>query len=197
LTLNLHRSSVAHQRSCSIRSSMKPSTDKEIILVLGGARSGKSSWALKYAEETYESWLFLATAEVKDDEMAERVRLHKASRGPEWELIEEPLNIAEALQTNVARVDVVLIDCITIWLSNVLLQKGREAAGRCQQRLLKALSGRRQAVIMVSNEVGSGIVPEHPLGREFRDLAGILNQKLAATADRVIMTVAGIPVQIK
>jgi adenosylcobinamide kinase/adenosylcobinamide-phosphate guanylyltransferase len=86
---------------------------------------------------------------------------------------------------------------VTIWLSNILLQKGREAVNAYQERLLNALSRRRQAVIMVSNEVGTGIVPEHPLGREFRDLAGILNQRLAALADRVVMTVAGIPVHIK
>jgi adenosylcobinamide kinase/adenosylcobinamide-phosphate guanylyltransferase len=176
---------------------MDPSTDKQIILVLGGARSGKSSWALRYAEETYTSYLFLATAEVGDDEMAERVRLHQASRGPEWGLIEEPLDIAEALQSNIGDADIALIDCATIWLSNILLQKGREAVDAYEERLLKALSQRRQAVIIVSNEVGTGIVPEHPLGREFRDLAGILNQKLAALADKVIMTVAGIPIHIK
>jgi adenosylcobinamide kinase/adenosylcobinamide-phosphate guanylyltransferase len=176
---------------------MDKATVKQIILVLGGARSGKSSWALRYAEETYESYLFLATAEVRDDEMAERVRRHKASRGPAWKLVEEPLEIAGVLRANVARVNVVLIDCMTIWLSNILLTKGRKAVGLYQERLLEALSRRRGAVIMVSNEVGTGIVPEHPLGREFRDLAGILNQKLAAMADRVVMTVAGIPIYIK
>lgn len=176
---------------------MDPSIDKDIILVLGGARSGKSSWALRHAQETYESRLFVATAQVGDKEMAERVRLHQASRGPEWQLIEEPINIDAALQTDLARVDVVLIDCMTIWLSNILLQKGRDAVDAYQRRLLEALSLRRQAVIMVSNEVGTGIVPEHPLGREFRDLAGTLNQKLAALADKVVMTVAGIPVPIK
>ncbi|MCF8145187.1 MAG: bifunctional adenosylcobinamide kinase/adenosylcobinamide-phosphate guanylyltransferase [Deltaproteobacteria bacterium] len=176
---------------------MDPSTDKEIILVLGGARSGKSSWALRYAEETYASCLFVATAQVEDDEMAERVRLHQASRGPGWRLIEEPLDIAETLQSDIGDADVALIDCMTIWLSNILLQKGREAVNAYQDRLLKVLSRRRQAVIMVSNEVGTGIVPEYPLGREFRDLAGTLNQKLAALADKVIMSVAGIPIHIK
>jgi adenosylcobinamide kinase/adenosylcobinamide-phosphate guanylyltransferase len=177
---------------------MDSSADKKIILVLGGARSGKSSWALGYAEETYKSCLFLATAEVGDDEMAERVRLHQASRGPGWRLIEEPLDIDKVLLANTAaHADVVLIDCVTIWLSNILLQKGREAVNVYQKRLLKALSRCRQAVIMVSNEVGTGIVPEHPLGRQFRDLAGMLNQRLAALADKVIMTVAGIPLHIK
>jgi len=176
---------------------MGSSTDKEIILVLGGARSGKSSWALRYAEETYKSYLFLATAEIRDDEMAERVRLHKASRGPEWRLVEEALDIAQVLQEESSRADVVLIDCMTIWLSNILLQKGREAVGLYQDRLMEALTRKRGSVILVSNEVGTGIVPEHALGREFRDLAGMLNQKLAAMADKVVMTVAGIPLHIK
>ncbi|MBC8418677.1 MAG: bifunctional adenosylcobinamide kinase/adenosylcobinamide-phosphate guanylyltransferase [Proteobacteria bacterium] len=176
---------------------MDKSKGNEFILVLGGAKSGKSSWALRYAEEHHKSCLFLATAEVKDKEMAERVRLHKESRGPHWKLIEEPLNIAEALQTGCAQADAVLIDCVTIWLSNILLKKGREKIIPYQDRLLEALSRRQQAVIVVSNEVGAGIVPEHPLGREFRDLAGMLNQKLAAMADKVVMTVAGIPVRIK
>lgn len=176
---------------------MDPSTDKQIILVLGGARSGKSSWALRYAEETYSSYLFVATAEVRDDEMAERVRLHQASRGPQWRLIEEPLDIDKALQSHMVGVEVALIDCATIWLSNVLLQKGRETVTAYQERLLNTLSQRDHSVIIVSNEVGAGIVPEHPLGREFRDMAGLLNQKLAALADKVIMTVAGIPVPIK
>lgn len=171
--------------------------DKEIVLVLGGARSGKSAWALNYAQKNYRSCLFLATAEVQDDEMAERIRRHQASRGPQWKLVEEPLHIDKALASLIAPDGVVLVDCLTIWLSNILLQKGREAITAHQDRLLNALSRRRQSVILVSNEVGTGIVPEHPLGREFRDLAGILNQKVAALADTVILTVAGIPLVLK
>jgi adenosylcobinamide kinase / adenosylcobinamide-phosphate guanylyltransferase len=176
---------------------MNKSKEHELILVLGGARSGKSSWALRYAEEQYRPCIFIATAEVMDEEMAERVRLHKESRGPSWKLIEEPLNIDNALKTECAHAEAVLIDCMTVWLSNVLLKMGKKEVSSYQKRLLEMLSQRRQAVIIVSNEVGSGIVPEHPLGREFRDLAGILNQKLAAIADRVVLTVAGIPVNIK
>ncbi|OQX66227.1 MAG: bifunctional adenosylcobinamide kinase/adenosylcobinamide-phosphate guanylyltransferase [Desulfococcus sp. 4484_242] len=176
---------------------MTASRNKDLVFVLGGARSGKSSWAIEYAEETYDSCLFLATAEVKDHEMAERVRRHQASRGPRWRLIEEALDIDKALQGIAGGVDVVLVDCLTLWLSNILLQKGREAVMPYQKRLMQVLSQRDQAVILVSNEVGAGIVPEHPLGREFRDLAGILNQQLAALADRVVLTVAGIPLHIK
>jgi adenosylcobinamide kinase/adenosylcobinamide-phosphate guanylyltransferase len=176
---------------------MNKSQENELLLVLGGSRSGKSSWALRYVEEKYQPCIFIATAEVMDEEMAERVRLHKESRGPAWKLIEEPLNIDNDLETKCVHAEAVLIDCMTVWLSNVLLKKGKDEVSVYQNRLLEVLSRRRQAVIIVSNEVGSGIVPEHPLGREFRDLAGMLNQKLAAIADRVVLTVAGIPVNIK
>jgi len=176
---------------------MNKSKENELILVLGGSRSGKSSWALRYVEENYQPCFFIATAEVMDEEMAERVRLHKESRSPAWKLIEEPMDIDNALETDCIHAEAVLIDCMTVWLSNILLKRGKEEVSAYQNRLLEVLSRRRQAVIIVSNEVGSGIVPEHPLGREFRDLAGMLNQKLAAIADRVVLTVAGIPVNIK
>ena len=170
---------------------------KEIVLVLGGARSGKSSWALQYTENHYDSYIFLATAEVMDEEMADRVRLHKEVRGPKWRLREEPLEIAQVLETDVAGVEAILIDCMTIWLSNVLLKMGEEKVLGYQNALLEALARTHQSVIIVSNEVGSGIVPEHPLGRQYRDMAGSLNQKLAAAADKVVMTVAGLPIFLK
>ena len=176
---------------------MTHSTQKEIVLVLGGARSGKSSWALEYTEKHYESYIFLATAEVMDDEMADRVRLHKEARGPQWKLREEPLEIADVLETNCRDVDAVLIDCMTIWLSNVLLQQGEKEVPIYQNRLIEALARTRKSIIIVSNEVGTGIVPEHPLGRQYRDMAGFLNQKLAAAADKVVMTVAGLPLFLK
>ena len=176
-------------------------TDKpkksDLILVMGGTRSGKSSWALSYAEQRFRPLVFIATAEVKDEEMAERVRLHRESRGPAWELIEEPLEIDRVLRTGCAQAGAVLIDCITIWLSNVLLKRGRDEVQAHADRLTEALMRRKQTVILVSNEVGMGIVPEHPLGREFRDLAGGLNQQIAAIADRVVLMVAGIPVNVK
>ena len=176
---------------------MTQSKPKEIVLVLGGARSGKSSWALKYTENTYDTYMFLATAEVMDDEMADRVRLHKEDRGPQWKLREEPLAIADALKTGCGGVDAVLIDCMTIWLSNVLLQKGEEAVPSYQNSLLEALARAAQSVVIVSNEVGSGIVPEHPLGRLYRNMAGSLIQKLAAAADKVVLSVAGLPISLK
>ena len=139
---------------------MTHSNKKEIVLVLGGARSGKSSWALEYVENSYDSYMFLATAEVMDEEMADRVRLHKEARGPNWQLREEPLEIAGILKSSVCRVEAVLIDCMTIWLSNVLLQKGEEKVPVYRNRLIEALVQSAHSVIIVSNEVGTGIVPE-------------------------------------
>ncbi len=176
---------------------MSISFKKKLVLVLGGARSGKSLWALRYTEESYNSHLFLATARVLDEEMAERVKLHKESRGPNWNLLEEPVEIAEALRKKCNNLEAVLIDCLTVWLSNILLEMGKGDIGTYQERLLEALTARKQAIIIVSNEVGMGIVPDYPLGREFRDLAGQLNQKVAALADRVILMTAGLPMYLK
>jgi len=169
----------------------------ELILVLGGARSGKSSWALHYTEKHYNKYLFLATAETLDQEMKDRVQLHKAARGQKWQLVEESINITEALQRRCSGVDAVLIDCLTVWLSNILLNSDEDHILGYQDLLLKELSKRRRTVIMVANEVGSGIVPEYVLGRKFRDIAGTLNQNIAALADKVILSVAGLPIYLK
>jgi adenosylcobinamide kinase/adenosylcobinamide-phosphate guanylyltransferase len=171
--------------------------EKELVLVLGGARSGKSSWALRHVEDHYRSYLFLATARVGDEEMAERVRLHKASRGPRWRLLEEPLDIAGALKTKCGHVEAVLVDCLTLWMSNLLLEKGEGEVPRYLDDLLKALAARDRAVVIVSNEVGMGIVPESALGRRFRDLAGLFNQRVAGIADRVVFLAAGLPMFLK
>jgi adenosylcobinamide kinase/adenosylcobinamide-phosphate guanylyltransferase len=176
---------------------MPESSTKEFVFVLGGARSGKSSWALRYTEERYESYLFLATAEVMDEEMAERVRLHQESRSAKWRLLEEPLKLAAALETKCAGVDAVLIDCLTVWLSNVLLKMGGEQVVQYEDQLLKSFSGRDQAIIVVANEVGTGVVPEYALGRKFRDLAGSLNQRIAGMADKVFYMIAGLPMCLK
>ena len=169
----------------------------ELILVLGGARSGKSSWAQGHTEKHYRSHLFLATARILDQEMAERVRHHQASRGPHWGLIEEPLEIADALMNQCRHVEGVLVDCLTVWLGNVLVEKGENEVSRYQEGLLEALGARHGSVVLVSNEVGMGIVPATPLGRGFRDMAGRLNQKIVAMADRVVFLVAGLPMVLK
>jgi adenosylcobinamide kinase/adenosylcobinamide-phosphate guanylyltransferase len=170
---------------------------RELLFVLGGARSGKSSFAQKYAETHYRSRLFLATAQILDEEMAERVQLHREARGSEWNVLEEPFEIHAPLHSSSNPGQVILVDCLTVWLSNILLQKGTDRVGVYEENLLKALSLRKGPVILVSNEVGLGIVPENPLGRTFRDLAGRLNQSVAAAADHVVFMVAGIPWVLK
>lgn len=170
---------------------------KELILVLGGARSGKSSWALRYTEAQYRSFIFLATARALDDEMAERIRLHKSSRGPQWQLIEEPIEVSEAFRTRCGNVEAVLVDCLTVWLSNVMFEKGIENIDFYEEDLLKTLSMRERNIIVVSNELGMGIVPENPLGRKFRDLSGQINQNMAAMADKVVFLTAGLPMYLK
>ena len=176
---------------------MTGSDEGELLFVLGGARSGKSSFAQKYAETHYRSRLFLATAQILDEEMAERVRLHKEARGSEWNVLEEPFEIHAALHSLPNPGPVILVDCLTVWLSNILLHKGEDRVGFYEENLLKALSLRKGPVILVSNEVGLGIVPENPLGRTFRDLAGRLNQRVASAADHVVFMAAGIPWVLK
>lgn len=170
---------------------------RELIFVIGGARSGKSRWAQEHIEHASTAPLYIATAEVTDDEMAERIRVHQAARGARWRLIEEPLELERALRSAPPEVDGILIDCLTVWLSNVLLKKGEDAVPAFQARLMEALEGRSCLMAVVANEVGMSVVPAHPLGRTFRDMAGWLNQRVAAAADRVVMTVAGLPVVLK
>lgn len=169
----------------------------EIILVLGGARSGKSGYAQRLAEARWKRPLFLATAEARDEEMAKRVKTHRRRRGRRWECVEEPLDLAGILADRSLRCDGILVDCLTIWLSNVLLREGEAACGRRTAALLRALRRRLRPVILVVNEVGMGIVPEDALARKFRDLAGWLNQDVAAAADTVVWVAAGIPVFLK
>ncbi len=176
---------------------MAENSGHEVVLALGGARSGKSSWALRYVERNFRSRFFLATAEVLDEEMAERVRLHRESRGPEWRLLEEPLDLPGALRTRCSPADAVLVDCLTVWLSNVMLKEGRGRVPFYRESLLETLSARTKSVVLVANEVGMGVVPEHPLGRAFRDEAGVLNQAVAQSADRVVFLAAGLPLWLK
>ncbi len=176
---------------------MPDSRNKELVLVLGGAKSGKSSWALRYAEERYASYIFMATAQALDSEMDERIKRHRETRGSQWGLIEEPLEVAKALIENCRGFEAVLLDCLTVWLSNVLSDKGEAEVGEYMHSLIEALKKTEQTIIMVSNEVGMGIIPNNPLGRKFRDLAGQLNQEVANTADKVILAVAGLPTYLK
>ncbi len=170
-----------------------------LALVLGGARSGKSGYALGLAEGFPPPRLFVATCEPRDAEMQARIDNHRQERGPDWETREACLDLPDFLAAPPGGYGVVLVDCLTMWLTNLMLREGAHKGGvlaECE-RLQKALTAVRTPTILVSNEVGWGIVPENALAREFRDQAGWLHQKIARIADLVVLTMAGLPVVIK
>ena len=178
----------------------------KIVFVTGGAKSGKSSFVLDKVSEGTGKKAFIATAEALDDEMKERINRHKAERGDEWETYEVPLKLSDALLDAAGRHSAVVLDCLTIWLSNVLIGEGntKENIQDLVDNLIQlkespvCFGGTGCSVLyIVSNEVGMGIVPENDLAREFRDLAGNLNQRVAEISDEVYLVVAGIPVKIK
>ena len=169
----------------------------KITLVLGGARSGKSSYAMKLTSEGFRKPLYIATAEAFDEEMKERIRHHRKARGRGWQCIEEPLDLAGAVKKAQGKCDVILIDCVTVWLSNVIVKEGESKIRRREREFKDAVKNSDVPVIVVSNEVGLGIVPEHELGSNFRDHAGRLNQDLAELADKVVFVAAGIPMILK
>jgi len=166
-----------------------------VTLVLGGARSGKSAHAERLVEDAG-GGTYLATAEARDDEMMERIRLHRERRGGLWQSVEEPLDLVGALRSCDGEGHAaVLVDCLTIWLSN-LIMAGRDAEAGIAA-LVDALPGLRVPVVFVSNELGLGIVPENALAREFRDMHGLMNQVVAAAASRVVFVAAGLPLTLK
>jgi adenosylcobinamide kinase/adenosylcobinamide-phosphate guanylyltransferase len=166
-----------------------------LTLVLGGARSGKSRYAEGLVEGEPGDCVFLATAEAGDGEMAERIRRHRERRGARWRTVEEPMELGAALARESAAGGALLVDCLTLWLSNTMLA-GRD--GRAEgERLVAGLAGLRGPVVMVSNEVGCGVVPDNELARRFQDEAGWLNQAVAMAADRVVYMVAGLPMPLK
>jgi adenosylcobinamide kinase/adenosylcobinamide-phosphate guanylyltransferase len=165
-----------------------------ITLVLGGARSGKSGYAERLIETAAAAGTYCATAEAGDAEMAARIAAHRARRGPFWQTIEAPLALAPAIAA--ARPDrPLLVDCLTLWLSNLLLADRPVAAEAAT--LIAALRVAAGPVVMVANEVGMGLVPQTPLGRRFRDAAGRLNQEMAEEAQRVVFIAAGLPLILK
>ncbi|MBI5328887.1 MAG: bifunctional adenosylcobinamide kinase/adenosylcobinamide-phosphate guanylyltransferase [Deltaproteobacteria bacterium] len=182
-----------------------------MILVLGGARSGKSAYALKLAESRSDKRLYLATAQAIDKEMTERIRKHKKGRGNNWTTIEEPINVIDVIRKG-KKNDVLLLDCLTLWISN-LMHKKSEVRGLPQNasivgqkseviykninQLASACKQSKANIIIVSNEVGMGIVPDNPMARQFRDIAGYANQKIAEAADEVYFVAAGIGIKIK
>jgi adenosylcobinamide kinase/adenosylcobinamide-phosphate guanylyltransferase len=171
-----------------------------IVLVLGGARSGKSKYAIKYAENlsNLSNFYYIATAQALDEEMRERIERHKKERGDKWKLIEEPLHLWEVLK-NLEENSVALIDCLTLWLTNLMMKEYsiEESFEKFLQELKTFKKKPNLYVICVANEVGLGIVPDSPLGRKFRDYAGLLNQKIAELADEVYFVVAGCPLILK
>lgn len=168
------------------------------LLVTGASRSGKSRFALAWAQAYEAPRLFLATARATDDEMAERIRKHKEERGQGWITLEEPLGVEEPLLNPPRGVGAIVLDCVTLWLSNLIMEglEEKQIQDRAQG-LCRALADSPKPAAIVTNEVGWGIVPENPLGRRFRDLSGLVNQMLARAADQVILMVAGLPVVIK
>jgi adenosylcobinamide kinase/adenosylcobinamide-phosphate guanylyltransferase len=175
-----------------------------IILVTGGCRSGKSAFAQRLAESIPGRRALVATCQPMDDEMRERVRLHRQARaGTQWDTIEEPIQLAEALSRAV-RYDVVVVDCLTLWVSNLMHNGHPDGADvnedyfqkRCEE-VLAVCRAHPGTVVLVTNEVGMGIVPQNALARRFRDLIGRVNQAVAAAADRVTLMSCGIPLSLK
>ncbi|MEM7616622.1 MAG: bifunctional adenosylcobinamide kinase/adenosylcobinamide-phosphate guanylyltransferase [Pseudomonadota bacterium] len=163
-----------------------------LTLILGGAKSGKTAHALALAEAAGQQRSYVATAEAFDAEMAAKIEAHKAERGAGWSTVEAPLDLCAALQ---GAEGVVLVDCLTLWLSN-LMHHARDVEAEAKA-LLEALEHGAGPVILVSNELGLGLVPETALGRRFRDAQGRLNQQVAAAADRVEFLAAGLPLRLK
>ena len=172
---------------------------KSVTFVIGGCRSGKSSFALNQANQIADKKkYFIATSVPTDSEMEKRVIKHQQERGKDWQTIEEPVEIHGIINQYSSRAGVILVDCLTLWASNLLFQsKDTDQFDTAISDLENALEKSLCPIFLVSNEVGMGIVPENDLARKFRDFAGLVNQRIASVSDRVVMTVAGIDVQIK
>ena len=172
---------------------------KEIIFVIGGCRSGKSTYAMQTAERVpAEQKIFIATCVPRDDEMKRRVARHQKERSQNWVTVEAPLNLPEAIRQNSRSGDVILVDCLTLWVSNLLMETGDESKiEETISQFINAIEKAAGPIVLVSNEVGAGIVPENALARQYRDIIGRVNQDVAKTAGRVIWMVAGIPVTVK
>ena len=165
-----------------------------LTLVLGGARSGKSRYAESLIEAMPPPWIYLATAEARDAEMEQRIAAHRARRDGRWQTVEAPHDLAGALRAAPTGTPV-LVDCLTLWLSNRMLAEGD--MDREIDKLESVLANHNSVVVLVSNEVGAGIVPDNALARRFQDLQGTLNQRIAVRASRVVFMVAGLPLQLK
>jgi adenosylcobinamide kinase/adenosylcobinamide-phosphate guanylyltransferase len=165
------------------------------VLVLGGARSGKSRIALQVAESASPERTYIATAQAFDDEMRERIAQHRMERDASWRTIDAQLELCDALRDVTAPGKAVLVDCLTLWLSNIVLAD-RDPEPETE-RLVQSIREARGPLVLVSNEVGHGIVPSTPLGRRFRDAQGRLNQRVAEACDAVVFVAAGCPILLK
>lgn len=172
--------------------------EKNVIFITGGCRSGKSRFALGYANRFFSKKIYLATCEPLDEEMVNRIEDHKRMRGSEWETVEEPIEIVDKIRQYGKEAEVILLDCITLWISNLLLKWDDDSRIMEEiERLRSAIKEIGTSMILVSNEVGMGIVPADLLSRRFRDLSGIANQKIGESSDQVIFMVSGIPLFLK
>ena len=178
---------------------------KRLTFILGGARSGKSTHAQRLAAERGSHVLYVATAEAGDDEMAARIAAHRAERPPHWRTLEAAIHVGTAIRSEAGAAEVILIDCLTLLASNVIVPlpepvtvvAAESALNAEVDELLAAYSESEAEWIVISNEVGLGLVPPFPLGRAYRDALGRANQRLAAAADEVVFMVAGLPMRVK
>ncbi len=169
-----------------------------MIFITGGCRSGKSRYALDFANRHFSKKLFLATSEPLDEEMSRRIENHKKVRGPEWQTIEEPVEIVNKIKEHGGGGKIILIDCLTLWLYNLLMKWGDDSKILDEtDKLINVIKQNPASFVLVSNEVGLGIVPADPLSRQYRDLLGAMNQRIAAGLDTVIFMVSGIPLFLK
>ena len=170
-------------------------SDFQRLLVLGGARSGKSRHAEARCEALPGQLAYIATAQLFDTEMAERIGLHRARRGPRWRTLEASIDLPAAIMTAAGEADAILVDCLTLWLSNLIL--GEEDVREWSAVLSEVIRAVPVPIVMVANEVGLSIVPDNALARRFRDEAGWLNQQVAAACDSVVLVAAGLPLILK
>lgn len=170
-------------------------SDFQTLLVTGGARSGKSGYAQRWAEALPGELIFIATAQAYDAEMQDRIARHRDDRGDRWTTVDEPIALPAAILKHSGPGRIVLVDCLTLWASNILLGGGDAEDARAS--LVEAIGKARGPLVLVTNEVGMGIVPDNALARAFRDLAGQINQAAAAACESAVLMISGIPLTLK
>jgi len=177
---------------------MQETRQGSVTLVLGGARSGKSRYAQQLAEQSRDV-VFVATAKASDEEMCAKIERHREDRPKEWRTVEEPLDLPKVLAEHQLKCEVIIVDCLTIFAANLLETEGKDSGliERRVEALCESLRSAQCNVVLVSNEVGSGVVPEYAVGCRYRDLLGEMNQKVARIADDVVLMVAGLPLALK